>query len=169
MRRGLLQIELLLFAAGAAGVVNAQTTAQKLLWHDPGDVSKIDLGGSVGTGIGAPKPPFTFVKEDMSGTQPKVEVIDGTGRKWVGKFGNEVKPECFTWRIPVAAGYYVEPSYYIASGQFVNIGAMQRKTPSIQGRALQRRPVPDPRSQFQISRQSVLEMARAILSRAPGN
>ncbi|MGA2600776.1 MAG: hypothetical protein ABSH09_27735 [Bryobacteraceae bacterium] len=132
MRRGPLQVELLLFAACATGFLNAQTTPQKLLWHDPGDVSKADLGGSVGTGIGAPQPPFTFIKEDMSGTQPKVQVKDGAGRIWVAKFGNEVKPECFTWRIPVAAGYYVEPSYYIASAQFLNAGAMQRKTPSIQ-------------------------------------
>jgi hypothetical protein len=132
MRCGLLQVELLVFAAGAAGFLNAQTPAKKLIWHDPGDVSKIDLGGPVGTGIGAPKPPFTFVKEDMSGTQPKVDVIDGTGRKWVAKFGNEVKPECFTWRIPAAVGYYVEPSYYVAGGQLAGLGPMQRKTPSIQ-------------------------------------
>ena len=133
MRRRLLQhFRLLLFAACAASVLIAQTAPKKLLWHDPGNVSKIDLGGSVGTTIGPPQPPFTFIKEDMSGTQPKVEVKDGAGRKWVAKFGNEVKPECFTWRIPVAVGYYVEPSYYIASAQFLNAGAMQRKSPSIQ-------------------------------------
>jgi hypothetical protein len=54
------------------------------------------------------------------------------GRKWVAKFGYEVKPECFTWRIPVAVGYYVEPSYYVASGQFLHMGRMQRKSPSLQ-------------------------------------
>jgi len=132
MRRPLRQFEFLLLAIGMAGFVDAQTTPSKLLWHSPGDVSKADLGGSVGTAIGAPQPPFTFIKEDMSGTQPKVEVNDRTGRKWVAKFGNEVKPECFTWRIPVAVGYYVEPSYYVASGQFLNMGTIERKTPSIQ-------------------------------------
>ncbi len=121
-----------LVLTASASFLHAGTAVRKLLWHDPGDVSKIDLGGAVGTGIAAPKAPFTFLKEDMSGTQPKVSVKDGSGRIWVAKFGNEVKPECLTWRIPVAVGYYVEPSYYVASGQFVGMGALQRKTPFVQ-------------------------------------
>ncbi len=104
----------------------------RVLWHDPGDVAKIDLGGDAGTGIPAPRPPFTFIKEDLSGTQTKVLVKDGTGRTWDIKFGFEVKPECFTWRIPVAVGYYVEPSYFVASGTIAAIGRITRKSASLQ-------------------------------------
>jgi len=115
----------------AATALEAQPI-KRLLWHNPGDVSKADLGGAVGTGIPAPKPPFTFLKEDMSGSWPKVLLKDASGRTWNAKFGFEVKPECFTWRLPVAVGYYVEPSYYVASGQIQGMTAMKRATPSVQ-------------------------------------
>lgn len=106
--------------------------SNRLLWHNPGDVSKADLGGAVGTGIPPPKPPFTYIKEDMSGSWPKVLVKDASGRKWDVKFGFEVKPECFTWRIPVAVGYYVEPSYFVASGEIKGMQPMKRQTNSVQ-------------------------------------
>src|SRR5690349_14066082 len=102
---------------------------KRLLWHNPGDVSKADLGGAVGTGIPAPKPPFTCLKEDMAGSWPKILVKDANGRTWNAKFGFEVKPECFAWRLPVAVGYYVEPSYYVASGQIQGMAPMKRATP----------------------------------------
>lgn len=111
--------------------LHAQQT-KRLIWHDPGDVSKADLGGSVGTGIAAPKAPFKFVKEDPAGSWPKVVVKDANGRTWAIKFGFEVKPECFTWRLPVAVGYYVEPSYYIASGMIEGLQPMKRTSPSVQ-------------------------------------
>jgi hypothetical protein len=113
------------------GVLQAQAV-KRLLWHDPGDVSKIDLAGAVGTGILAPKPPFLFVKEDLSGTQPKVEVKDASGRIWVAKFGFEAKPECFSWRLPVACGYFVEPSYFVASGEIQGMAPLKRGTPLVQ-------------------------------------
>jgi len=119
------------FTVVLLGAAIAQPPAA-IMWHDPGDVAKIDLAGDVGTGIAPPKPPFTLIKEDMSGTQPKVLVKDAAGRTWNAKFGYEVKPECFTWRIPAAVGYVMEPSYYVASGQIEGLTAMQRKTPSVQ-------------------------------------
>ncbi len=120
------------FAVLISAIPVSRGQTVRLLWHDPGDVAKIDLGGDASTGIPAPKPPFTFLKEDMSGTQPKALVKDASGRTWDVKFGFEVKPECFTWRIPVAAGYYVEPSYFVASGQFQAMVPMKRKSPSVQ-------------------------------------
>ena len=111
--------------------LNAQSV-ERLLWHDPGDVAKVDLGGSVGTGVSPPKPPFTFIKEDTSGTQPKVLVKDSSGNTWNVKFGYEVKPECFAWRLPAAVGYFVEPSYYVAAGEIIGLGSLERKTSSVQ-------------------------------------
>jgi hypothetical protein len=114
-----------------ASALKAQAP-KRFLWHNPGDVSKVDLGGSVGTGIPAPKPPFTFIKEDAAGSWPKVLVKDAAGRTWNVKFGFEVKPECFAWRLPVAVGYFVEPSYYVASGQIQGMSPMKRATKSVQ-------------------------------------
>src|SRR5438105_5054359 len=115
-----------------AGTMLQAQAPKKLLWHNPGDVSKADLGGSVGTGIPAPQPPFKFIKEDLGGTWPKVLVKDGAGRTWSVKFGFEVKPESFASRLPVAVGYYVEPSFYVASGTFEDMAPMKRSTPSVQ-------------------------------------
>src|ERR1700676_2323924 len=114
-------------------ILGSQLHAQapkRLLWHNPGFGSSADLGGSVGTGIPAPKPPFTFVKEDMGGSWPKVLVKDAAGRTWDAKFGFEVKPECLTWRIPVAVGYYVDPSYYVGSGQILGLPPLKRPSTS---------------------------------------
>lgn len=88
------------------------------LWHDPGDVAALDFAGSVGAPVAAPKPPFTFLREDPSGTQPKVFVKDAAGTTWNVKFGYEVRPESFCWRIVRACGYFVEPSFFVASGEF---------------------------------------------------
>ena len=46
-----------------------------LLWHDPGQVEAADLS----VASGPPKPPYTFVREDMNGTSPKLIVRDAAG------------------------------------------------------------------------------------------
>ena len=122
---------LLAAALLCTGLLSAQPP-KRLLWHYPGDVSKADLAGAVGTGIPAPKPPFKYIKEDSGGTWPKVLVKDAANRTWDIKFGFEVKPECFAWRIPVAVGYYVEPSYFVASGQIEGLMPMKRPSTSVQ-------------------------------------
>jgi hypothetical protein len=89
---------------------------QKLLWHDPGAVEKLDLRYGIGGRTLAPRVPFTFLKEDAQGSTPKVLVRDGAGRKWSVKFGNEVSADVFGSRIAWALGYYAEPAYYVARG-----------------------------------------------------
>lgn len=87
------------------------------IWRDPGRVEQLDFEYGPG-GIGnVPKPPFTFVEEDLGGSNPKIEVRDAAGRKWGVKWGTEVNAEVFASRIAWAAGYFVEPSYYVASGK----------------------------------------------------
>ena len=64
-----------------------------LLWADPGAVEKLDLASGVGGRTGAPKPPFTFLQESLSGSNPKVRVKDANGVEWTAKFGTEVNAE----------------------------------------------------------------------------
>jgi hypothetical protein len=64
-----------------------------------------------------PKPPFKFEKEDTSGTNPKIKVIDANGVKWNVKFDEEVHAEIAASRIVWAFGYNVEESYYVPSAQ----------------------------------------------------
>jgi hypothetical protein len=103
-----------------------------LLWRDPGKIDALDLAASAGANVEAPKPPFAFVREDLSGTQPKIFARDSGGRTWNVKFGNEVKPECFGWRMARACGYFAEPSFFIASGQLQGFRPLRRKTPTLQ-------------------------------------
>jgi hypothetical protein len=56
------------------------------------------------------------VKEDLSGTNAKVKVMDAAGVSWSVKFGEEVHAEVAATRIVWALGYFVEECHYIARG-----------------------------------------------------
>lgn len=115
--------------------VQAQSPARALpagsLWRDPGDVAHLDFAGSVGAPVAKPKPPLTFVREDMSGTQPKIFVKDANGVTWNVKFGFEVHPESFCWRVVRACGYFAEPSFFVPSGRLQGFQPTKRKDPTL--------------------------------------
>jgi hypothetical protein len=91
------------------------------LWHPPKPVD-----------AAPPKPPFTFLREDTSGTQPKLFVRDAAGATWNVKFGFEVHNESFCWRIVQACGYFAEPSFFIGEGKIENFRPLTRLTPDLQ-------------------------------------
>ncbi len=101
------------------------------LWRDPGDVASLDFSGSMAAPVVSPKPPFTFLREDMSGTQPKIFARDAHGATWNVKFGLEVRPESFCWRVVRACGYFAEPSFFVASGKFEGFQPVKRQNPSV--------------------------------------
>src|ERR687891_2763186 len=61
-----------------------------IVWADPGAVETLDFVAGVGGHRNAPKPPFTFIEESTTGTNPKVKVKDANGAEWTAKFGTEV-------------------------------------------------------------------------------
>ena len=95
----------LLFALGLILILSPAIAAQKkhaknsdkakeeaqsaVVWHDPGDVSTLNLFYGAGGQDHAPDPTgkFTFMKEDMEGTSPKFEVEDDKGVQWKVKLG----------------------------------------------------------------------------------
>ena len=79
-----------------------------------------------------PQPPYTFVREDPSGTQPKLFVRDASGATWNVKFGPEVRTESFCWRIVRACGYFAEPSFFVAEGKIERFQPLGRPTPDVQ-------------------------------------
>ena len=87
-----------------------------VVWHDPGDVSTLDLIYGLGGKEHAPDADgkFTFVKEDMNGTSPKFYVEDDKGVAWKVKLGEEPQAETAATRLLWAAGYYVDEDYYLA-------------------------------------------------------
>ncbi|HZF38150.1 MAG TPA: hypothetical protein VE715_04975 [Blastocatellia bacterium] len=97
-----------------------------VIWSDPGAVEDMDFVGGIGGKANAPKPPFTFLEESMSGTNPKVRVSDAKGAEWTVKFGSEVNAETFATRVAWAAGYYVEPDYFVPSGKIEKLGPTER-------------------------------------------
>jgi hypothetical protein len=96
--------------------VPAIRQGRAILWHDPGNVERLDFSYGVGGRDLIPQPPFTFVKEDLSGTTAKVQVRDARDRTWAVRFGPKAGPDVFGSRLAWALGYYVEPTYFVASG-----------------------------------------------------
>ncbi|MBK8315117.1 MAG: hypothetical protein IPL01_14355 [Acidobacteria bacterium] len=101
-------------------------TGKPAMWEDRGDISRLNLTLGIGSQEGMPKPPFQFDKEDMTGTNPKIKVIDANGIKWNMKFDEEVHAEVACSRIVWASGYMVEESYYLASGKVNGVTGLSR-------------------------------------------
>ena len=101
-------------------LVLAATTA--ILWQDPGSVASADLS----TVSVQPKPPYTFLREDLSGTSPKVYVRDASGNEWRVQGGMDAKPEAFITRFVKALGYYAETNVYSAEGRILKVPQLQR-------------------------------------------
>src|SRR3954469_23741299 len=96
------------------------------IWRDPDDVAALDLANGPGGPAGAPQPPFEFVEEHASGSQPCVSVRDGSGRRWRVKWGNEVRSENFAVRLAWACGYFAETTYFVEDGEIAVAGDLQR-------------------------------------------
>jgi hypothetical protein len=101
-------------------------SVQARIWRDPGDVSQLDLAAGPGGPHGVPQAPFTFVEEHLTGSQPCVSVLDGRGRRWRVKWGDEVNAEALATRLAWAAGYFVEVTYFVREGQIANVTGLQR-------------------------------------------
>jgi len=124
----------------ALGFISSATAQKKkappqpgrpVIWVDPGAVELMDFVGGAGGRANAPKPPFTFVDENLAGSNPKVRVTDVRGTRWMVKFGSEVNAETFATRLAWAAGYFVEPDYFVPSGRIEKLGALTRAKKSV--------------------------------------
>jgi hypothetical protein len=103
-----------------------QTAGTPILWQSRGDVSSLNLFWGIGSEESLPKPPFTFDKEDMTGTNPKIKVIDANGNKWNVKFDEEVNAEVAASRLVWACGYMVEESHFVRSGKAIGVRGLTR-------------------------------------------
>jgi hypothetical protein len=104
-------------AATSAPLVSEKTTREvsPVLWQDPTDIAVRDLCYGEGGQTDAPRTiDFAFVKEDLSGTNPKFVVTDRDGVQWKIKLGEEAKPEVAASRLVWAVGYFTNEDYYLA-------------------------------------------------------
>ena len=98
---------------GTPGVAELGHGARAILWREPMDIASLNLlYGSGGEGH-QPRGPFTFVSEDMEGTNPKFDVKDQDGVKWKVKLGAEARPEVAASRFVWAAGYLTQEDYFL--------------------------------------------------------
>src|ERR1041385_4592782 len=78
-----------------------------VIWTNPADIETRDLFYGAGGSAHVPRAPFTFLKEDLGGSNPKFDVRDSDGVKWKVKMGNEARPETAASRLLWSVGYYV--------------------------------------------------------------
>jgi hypothetical protein len=89
-------------------------SAQGTLWSEPSDIQARSLfygpGGQQHQPAGAS---FSFVDEDLDGTNPKYNVKDRDGVKWKIKLGAEAQPETAATRMVWAVGYAANEDYFL--------------------------------------------------------
>jgi hypothetical protein len=96
------------------------------IWREPAPVEATDLRFGPGGAEGRPVPPFRFVEEHLTGSQPCVGVRDAHDRLWRVKWGHEAKPEAFAVRVAAACGYFAEVTHYVASGSIAGLKDLAR-------------------------------------------
>jgi len=90
-------------------------SAQGTFWTDPGDIQSRNLFYGPGGQKHEPKgTTFSFVDEDMDGSNPKYNVKDQDGQKWKIKLGAEARPETAATRLVWSVGYYVNEDYFLS-------------------------------------------------------
>lgn len=89
-------------------------SSREVIWRHPGPITAADVEAGPGR---PPAPPFHFIEEHATGSQPCISVKDAAGSTWRAKWGQEVHTEVFGTRLAWALGYFAEPSYFVASGE----------------------------------------------------
>jgi hypothetical protein len=100
--------------------------ARHRIWREPTLADLTDLRFGPGGAEGAPQPPFQFVTEHFTGSQPCVAVRDAADRLWRVKWGHEAKPEAFAVRLAWALGYFAEVTHFVPSGAIAHAVDLQR-------------------------------------------
>jgi len=103
------------------------------LWHDPGEISSLDL--AFGEGGPAHAPPadaiYSFEKEDLGGSSPKFYVKDQHGVQWLVKVGDEARGETAATRLVWAMGYFVDEDYFVPEIHVSGMAKLHRHSHSI--------------------------------------
>jgi hypothetical protein len=108
---------------GALGEITRPDIGE--LWRQP-DIMSENLFYGVGGPEHAPHAPFTFLKEDLEGTNPKFDVRDSNGVKWKVKMGAEAQPETAASRFVWAVGYHADEDYFVPELQVLGLEHLHR-------------------------------------------
>jgi hypothetical protein len=94
-----------------------------VLWLEPTDIRSRNLFYGPGGEEHQPRGPFSFVEEDLNGTNPKYVVRDKNKVKWTAKLGMEARPETVASRLVWAAGYSTNEDYFLEDVQVEGLPA----------------------------------------------
>jgi len=92
-----------------------------LLWRAPNDIASRNMFYGPGGREHQPGHIFRFVKEDLTGSNPKFVVQDETGQKWKVKLGEEAKPETVASRLVWGVGYFADEDYFLPDLQVMGL------------------------------------------------
>jgi hypothetical protein len=106
-------------------------SARAKLWRDPGEIERLDFVAGPGGRAFLPAPPYRFIEEHATGSQPCVSVRDANGRRWRVKWGHEVRCETFAVRLAWACGYFAEITHFVPSGRIDGITGLERASSSV--------------------------------------
>jgi hypothetical protein len=98
---------------GKPGVAELGHGAKAVLWREPMDIASLNLLYGSGGEDHQPRGIFTFIQEDMEGSNPKLDIRDQDGVKWKVKLGAEARPEVAASRLLWAAGYFTTDDYFL--------------------------------------------------------
>ena len=98
-------------------LVRPEQIHNPVLWHDPGDITLLDLFYGQGGKKGQPIAPFTFEEEIRRQSTPKFDARDARGKKWRVKLGHEARPEVVSSRLLWAVGYFATDDYVLPSAE----------------------------------------------------
>jgi hypothetical protein len=110
-------------------------TGTPVIWKDSGDIATRDLLN--GPGGEALKPDLSrvvFNGSEPEGYSVKWNVLDGSGKKWVVKLGNEARPETAAVRLAWAVGYVTEVNYLVPCVVIVNAPKPKKKVERCEGK-----------------------------------
>lgn len=124
-------------AQGPATEVQAPSANAPKIWEDRGPIERLDLYWGNGSPDRVPVGPFTFVAEDLGGSNPKARVRDVQGVLWKVKWDEEAQSEVAASRLAWAMGLRVDEVYHVTTGAIVFAGprrpTLQRIGPFIDG------------------------------------
>jgi hypothetical protein len=97
-----------------------------VLWREPADITSQNLLLGPGGEVHQPRGTFTFVAEDLEGTNPKFVVQDQDGVKWKVKLGSEARPETAASRLVWAVGYFANEDFFVPDLQVASMSHLKR-------------------------------------------
>jgi hypothetical protein len=116
-----LALALMLPTFSLADKKNDLPAGKPMLWQEPRNIAALDLYYGPGGKQHAPVGKFKFIKEDLKGSQPKIDLVDEAGTKWKAKLGKEAQPEIVATRLLWAAGYFADENYYLSEARVEGI------------------------------------------------